>query len=43
MAYTIPEKLKRLEIYEPVTEIYDIRLDANESFQICRMISAGMC
>ncbi len=33
MAYTIPEKLKRLEIYEPVTEIYDIRLDANESFQ----------
>lgn len=33
MAYTIPEKLKRLEIYEPVTEIYNVRLDANESFQ----------
>lgn len=33
MAYTIPEKLKILEIYEPVTEAYDIRLDANESFQ----------
>lgn len=33
MAYQIPEKLKKLEIYEPVTEVYDVRLDANESFQ----------
>lgn len=33
MAYQIPEKLKQLEIYEPVTEAYHVRLDANESFQ----------
>lgn len=33
MAYQIPEKLKKLEIYEPVTEVYEVRLDANESFQ----------
>lgn len=33
MAYQIPEKLKNLEIYEPVTEEYQVRLDANESFQ----------
>ena len=30
--YQIPEKLKNLEIYQPVTESYRVRLDANESF-----------
>ena len=32
MAYQIPEKLKKLQAYEPVTEVYKVRLDANESF-----------
>ena len=32
MAYKIPEKLRSLEIYDPVTEEYDVRLDANESY-----------
>ena len=30
--YQIPEKLKNIEIYQPVTESYRVRLDANESF-----------
>lgn len=32
MAYQIPERLKKLQAYEPVTEVYRVRLDANESF-----------
>ena len=32
MSYTLPEKLKNLPKYDPVTEIYRVRLDANESF-----------
>lgn len=32
MGYKIPEKLKNLQIYDPVTETYRVRLDANESF-----------
>lgn len=32
MSYTMPEKLKNLQIYDPVTETYRVRLDANESF-----------
>ncbi len=32
MAYEIPERLKKLQSYQPVTEVYQVRLDANESF-----------
>ena len=32
MSYELPEKLKNLPKYDPVTEIYRVRLDANESF-----------
>ncbi len=32
MGFQLPEKLKDLEYYEPVTEAYRIRLDANESW-----------
>ena len=32
MGFQIPEKLKNLQIYDPVTETYRVRLDANESF-----------
>lgn len=32
MGFEIPEKLKKLQIYDPVTETYRVRLDANESF-----------
>lgn len=32
MGYTLPEKLENLPKYDPVTEIYRVRLDANESF-----------
>lgn len=32
MGYQMPEKLKNLQIYDPVTEAYRVRLDANESF-----------
>lgn len=32
MAYEIPERLKNMQIYNPVTEAYKVRLDANESF-----------
>ena len=32
MAYELPEALKQLKPYDPVTEIYPVRLDANESF-----------
>lgn len=32
MGYEIPEKLKKLQIYDPVTENFRVRLDANESF-----------
>ena len=30
--YKIPERLKNMEVYEPVTGTFRIRLDANESF-----------
>lgn len=30
--YKIPERLENMEVYEPVTESFRIRLDANESF-----------
>ena len=30
--YKIPERLKNMEVYEPVTGDFRIRLDANESF-----------
>ncbi len=32
MSYELPEKLKNLPKYDPVTEIYRVRLDGNESF-----------
>ena len=32
MSYTLPKKLENLPKYDPVTEIYRVRLDANESF-----------
>ena len=32
MAYQIPEKLKKLAPYDPITKVYPIRLDSNESF-----------
>ncbi len=32
MAYQLPEKLRTLEPYQPITGKYDVRLDANESF-----------
>ena len=32
MAYQIPKKLRQLKSYDPVTEVYPIRLDSNESF-----------
>lgn len=32
MSYELPQKLKNLPKYEPVKELYRIRLDANESF-----------
>ena len=31
MSYTLPKKLENLPKYDPVTEIYRVRLDANES------------
>ena len=30
--YELPEKLKDIPKYDPVTEVYRVRLDANESF-----------
>lgn len=32
MSYELPEKLKDIPKYDPVTEVYRVRLDANESF-----------
>lgn len=32
MKYTLPEKIRRLEPYQPITGEYQIRLDANESY-----------
>lgn len=32
MSYVLPEKLKDIPKYDPVTEVYRVRLDANESF-----------
>ena len=32
MSYELPDKLRNLPKYDPVTEIYRVRLDANESF-----------
>ena len=32
MTYVLPEKLKDLNPYDPVTEDFRIHLDANESF-----------
>lgn len=32
MAYQLPEKLKQLEPYQPITGTFAVRLDANESF-----------
>ncbi len=32
MAYQLPEKLKTLEPYQPITGQFNVRLDANESF-----------
>ena len=32
MIYQIPEQLKKLEPYQPISDQYRIRLDANESF-----------
>ena len=32
MSYRLPKKLENLPKYDPVTETYRVRLDANESF-----------
>ena len=32
MAYQLPDKLKNIVPYQPITGKYDVRLDANESF-----------
>ena len=32
MTYQLPEKLKNMEPYQPITGKFAVRLDANESF-----------
>ena len=32
MTYQLPEKLRNLEPYQPITGQFPVRLDANESF-----------
>ncbi len=47
MTYQLPEKLKKLEAYQPISGDYKVRLDANESFlslpdEIRHEISVGI-
>ena len=42
MSYRLPKKLENLPKYDPVTETYRVRLDANESFlEMPEEINAG--